>query len=96
MKGWKVTDLSTSYIVEPYNPDPEAATISVADNQMPDIENYYWMAPHVYRGNKLTSYGSTVTFTVSWDVLRGDTSGKATTGPDLVLIVRWFCKYLFN
>ncbi|XP_066906769.1 laminin subunit alpha-1 [Halyomorpha halys] len=86
MKGWKVTDLSTSYIVEPYNPDPDAATISVADNQMPDIENYYWMAPHVYRGNKLTSYGSTVTFTVSWDVLRGDTSGKATTGPDLVLI----------
>lgn len=87
MDGWQVSDLMASYIVQPYTPDPNSNVISVADYQMAGVESYFWMAPPPYRGNKLTSYGSRITFTVSWDVMRGDTSGKATTGPDVVLIV---------
>uniref|UniRef100_T1HX12 Laminin subunit alpha-2 n=1 Tax=Rhodnius prolixus TaxID=13249 RepID=T1HX12_RHOPR len=86
MDGWQVSDLMASYIVQPYTPDPNSNVISVADYQMAGVESYFWMAPPPYRGNKLTSYGSRITFTVSWDVMRGDTSGKATTGPDVVLI----------
>ncbi|CAA9998731.1 unnamed protein product, partial [Nesidiocoris tenuis] len=86
MEGWQVSDLLTSYIVQPYNRFPKSHQISIADTQMSGLVYYYWMAPPPYTGNKLTSYGSTITFSVSWDYRRGDTSGKETSGPDLVLI----------
>lgn len=87
MKGWLVSDLSTSIQVEPYQAEPGSAALSVAYYQLTGIDSYYWLAPAAYRGNKLTSYGSAMTFSLSWDVMRGDTSGKPTIGPDLILIV---------
>jgi hypothetical protein len=48
----------------------------------------YWLAPKIYAGNHLSSYGSNLTFLVNWIVMRGDTSGKPTSEPDVVLIVR--------
>ncbi|XP_014250027.1 laminin subunit alpha-1 isoform X2 [Cimex lectularius] len=85
MDKWQVCDLQTSYIVQPHT-DPKTNHLLIGDYQMSGIDSYYWMAPLPYRGNKLTSYGSAITFSLSWDIMRGDTSGKATKGPDIVLI----------
>lgn len=54
--------------------------------EMPDIEAVYWSAPEDYTGNWLNSYGSMLEFNMSWVVVRGDTSGKATIGPNVILI----------
>lgn len=38
------------------------------DSDMYDrhIESMYWLAPDLYCGNKLQSYGSNLVFTISW------------------------------
>jgi len=66
--------------------DPDTGLLAVGNYELPGVESYYWLAPAEYLGNKLTSYGATLTFRVSWVVMRGDTSGKPTMGPDIVLI----------
>lgn len=50
-----------------------------------ELEAVYWSAPRTYLGNKLTSYGSHFLFKVDWVVVRGDTSGKPTNGPNIIL-----------
>lgn len=50
-----------------------------------ELEAVYWSAPQTYLGNKLTSYGSHFLFKVDWVVVRGDTSGKPTNGPNIIL-----------
>lgn len=61
----------------------------MADTEVPeDFYYYYWSAPTHYTGNKLTSYDLSLRITVSWSVMRGDTSGKAIFNPDVILVVR--------
>jgi laminin alpha 1/2 len=81
-----VTDLAVSRTVLP-SLDVEIKQLSVGNYELPGVECYFWMAPEHYRGNLLSSYGSNVSFSVSWVVMRGDTSGRPTTGPNMVLIV---------
>jgi laminin alpha 1/2 len=81
-----VSDLSVSRTVPPFV-DTETKQLSVGYYEWPDVESYFWLAPEHYRGNLLASYGSNVSFGVSWVVMRGDTSGRPTVGPDVVLIV---------
>jgi len=81
-----VSDLSVSRTVPPII-DTETKQLSVGYYEWPGVESYFWLAPEEYRGNLLTSYGSNVSFSVSWVVMRGDTSGRPTVGPDIALIV---------
>lgn len=67
--------------------DPETGLLSISNFELPGVEHYFWLAPKPYCGNKLSSYGSTLTFRIAWVVMRGDTSGKPTTGPDVVIVV---------
>ena len=59
--------------------------LSIANDDMGDFESYYWLAPSDYLAKKLTSYNQRVTFGVSWVKARGDTGGRATRGPDIIL-----------
>lgn len=59
--------------------------LSVADDEVPGINNYYWQASNDYLSNKLYSYGGTVTIYIYYVVLRGDVSGYYTDEPDIVL-----------
>lgn len=59
---------------------------SIGNYEIPGIEAYYWLAPNVYLGNKLEMYGSHIIFKVHWVVMRGDTSGKPTAGPNIILV----------
>lgn len=83
--GWLVSDIRVTETVTPVV-DQDTGLLTVADADL-DVDSYYWLAPKEYRGNLLTSYGSYLRFATSWVVMRGDTSGKPTAGPDLILIV---------
>lgn len=84
-EDWKISDISISRIVTPAW-DPEANTWIIGNYEIPEVESFYWVAPKEYLGNKLESYGSHLNFKVHWIVMRGDTSGKPTAGPNIILI----------
>lgn len=79
-----LTDLKVTNFITPVT--SFTSVFSVGNFEIPGVENLYWLAPDEYRGNKLESYGSTFVFNVQWVVMRGDTSGEPTIGPDIVLV----------
>ncbi|KAJ1526312.1 hypothetical protein ONE63_009462 [Megalurothrips usitatus] len=83
-QGWLVSDIRVTETITPVV-DQDTGLLTVADADL-DVDSYFWLAPEAYRGNLLASYGSELRFATSWVVMRGDTSGKPTPGPDLVLI----------
>nr|XP_029715798.1 laminin subunit alpha-1-like [Aedes albopictus] len=56
--------------------------------ELSETEAVYWSSPKGYLGNRLQSYGNKFAFKISWVIVRGDTSGKPTTGPSIVLCGR--------
>lgn len=83
LDGWLVSDLDGRKVVEP---DLwEDGHLVIADDDMGGLENYYWDAPHEYKGNKLYSYGGDLKFVISYVVARGDTSGVFTDDADVIL-----------
>lgn len=69
--------------------DTEAGVIaSISSFDIPsDIENYYWLSPSQFTGNKLTAYGSSLHYSISWVIMRGDSSGQPMHDPDVVIVV---------
>lgn len=80
-----MTDISTSRFVAPTF-DSTTEQLTITDDEFYNTEAYYWNAPDLYLGNKLKAYGSVLLFRVGWLVMRGDTSGKPTTGPNIIII----------
>ncbi|CAD6997953.1 unnamed protein product [Ceratitis capitata] len=87
LNDWKVTDIMRSQVI--------AATVDSSTNYLVYSEDeqsiegaVYWQAPQGYLGNRLTSYGARLSIQVNWVTMRGDTSGKPTDGPDVVLFGR--------
>lgn len=85
MDSWKVTDISKSIFAYPAR-DNETGYLVFGMYEMPNTEAVFWMAPPGYTGNLLESYGSTLNVNVAWVIVRGDTSGKPTSGPSIILI----------
>ncbi|XP_066580920.1 laminin subunit alpha-1 [Prorops nasuta] len=84
LDGWLITDMNASRPVVPtFDTDSEWLTIGAFEV---DYGSPFWLAPKIYCGNRLASYGNNLTFAVSWVVQRGDTSGKPTTGPNVILV----------
>lgn len=84
LSDWLITDIKVSMIEKPSL--DERSKLSLGNYELAGIHFYYWLAPKEYIGNKLESYGSFFNFHVKWVVMRGDTSGKPTKGPSLVMI----------
>ncbi|XP_068083310.1 laminin subunit alpha-1 [Anabrus simplex] len=85
LSRWLVTDLLVSRTVLP-SIHSRSKYLTVGNYELPGVESYYWLAPESWRGNRLTSYGTNLTFSVDWVVMRGDTSGKPTVGPNVILV----------
>lgn len=66
--------------------DTDNGWLTVAAFEL-EYDSPFWLAPPIYCGNRLSSYGSNITYSVTWVVMRGDTSGEPTTGPNLILVV---------
>ena len=74
--------------------DNEANVSIIYDNEIGrQLINYFWSAPDQYLGNKLTSYGLVLRVSISWNVQRGDTSGKPVFNPDVIIAVVFFPLY---
>ncbi|XP_051174494.1 laminin subunit alpha-1 isoform X1 [Leptopilina boulardi] len=86
MNDWQVSDINGSRIVSP-TLDTDRGWLTIAAFEV-DYESPFWLAPKFYTGNRLSSYGSNFTFSVTWVVMRGDTSGVPTIQPNLLLIGR--------
>ncbi|XP_058446853.1 laminin subunit alpha-1 isoform X1 [Malaya genurostris] len=84
LEGWSVTDISKSVVAYPTR-DNETGFMVFGMFELSETESVYWSAPQLYLGNRLQSYGSKLSFKMSWVIVRGDTSGKPTTGPSVIL-----------
>ncbi|XP_076245323.1 wing blister [Calliopsis andreniformis] len=84
LENWLVTDMNASRAVIPIL-DTDNGWLTVAAFEV-EYDSPFWLAPPIYCGNRLSSYGSNITYSVSWVVMRGDTSGKPTTGPNVILV----------
>ncbi|GAB0100124.1 laminin subunit alpha-1 [Sergentomyia squamirostris] len=81
---WVMTDLSQSLIAYPLR-DNATGNLYFGLYEMPEVDSVYWVAPPVYCGNLLSSYGSRFLVSISWVIVRGDTSGKPTHGPNIII-----------
>ncbi|XP_063216579.1 laminin subunit alpha-1 [Bacillus rossius redtenbacheri] len=85
LSGWLVSDPAVARTVLP-TADADGRQLTVASDELPGVDTYYWLAPDQYRGSRLASYGTDLTFRVSWVVMRGDTSGRPSSAPDVILV----------
>lgn len=65
LDDWKITDVSRSFVMQPSR-DNETGYMVFNMYEMPDSESVYWLAPDLYAGNKLQSYGADFVFTMQW------------------------------
>ncbi|XP_017797924.1 PREDICTED: laminin subunit alpha-1-like [Habropoda laboriosa] len=84
LENWLVTDMNATRFTAPIL-DTDNGWLTIASFDV-GYDNPFWLAPRIYCGNRLSSYGSNLTYSVSWVVMRGDTSGKPTTGPNVILV----------
>lgn len=87
LKGWQVTDISRSLSATPTR-DNETGFLVFGMYELPDFEAVYWSAPPLYLGNRLENYGSDFVYNIDWVIVRGDTSGKPTSAPSIILTSR--------
>ncbi|CAH1980446.1 unnamed protein product [Acanthoscelides obtectus] len=83
LKEWLVTDLNVSKVAQPNH--NAQGVFSLGTYDFHGTRHLYWLAPELYTGNKLHAYASNFTFKVQWVVMRGDTSGEPTIGPNVVI-----------
>lgn len=95
LEGWSVTDISKTQIAYPTR-DNETGLWVFGMYELADVEAVYWSAPQVYLGNRLENYGSHFLFHMDWVIVRGDTSGKPTSGPNFILIGKNGMKIAFG
>ncbi|KAL6255160.1 hypothetical protein P5V15_013493 [Pogonomyrmex californicus] len=85
LENWLVTDMNASRAVVPtLETDNEWLTVAAFDVE---YDSPFWLAPQIYTGNRVSSYGGNLTYSVTWIVMRGDSSGKSTTDPNVILVV---------
>ncbi|XP_014473552.1 PREDICTED: laminin subunit alpha-1 isoform X2 [Dinoponera quadriceps] len=84
LENWLVTDMNASRAVVPTLMTDDGWLTVTADEV--EYSSPFWLAPQVYIGNLISSYGSNLTYSVTWAVIRGDSSGKPTIEPNVILI----------
>lgn len=96
LEGWSVTDISKSQVAYPSRDNETGFMVFGMYELSDEVEAVYWSAPAAYLGNRLESYGSRFRFAMDWVIVRGDTSGKPTSGPNLILMGRNGMKIAFG
>ncbi|VVC37186.1 Hypothetical protein CINCED_3A012310 [Cinara cedri] len=87
-EGWLITDLTLSKTIFP-STDPDTGYALISSFDVPiDVDNFYWLSPSQFSGNKLSAYGSSLHFTISWVIMRGDSSGRKMLDPDVIIIAK--------
>lgn len=69
LDDWKITDVSRSFIMHP-SKDNDTGFLVFNTFEMSETDAIYWLAPNLYLGNKLQSYGLNIIFMITWVRLR--------------------------
>uniref|UniRef100_A0A6I8PFI4 Laminin subunit alpha-2 n=1 Tax=Ornithorhynchus anatinus TaxID=9258 RepID=A0A6I8PFI4_ORNAN len=88
MNGWYLTDLPGLVRVGPQQDDfdrPQELSINSEDARMKLPQTYYWTAPGPYLGNKLTSAGGQLMFTISYDLTEQNTAVESILPLSVIL-----------
>ncbi|XP_043920288.1 laminin subunit alpha-2 isoform X4 [Protopterus annectens] len=88
MSGWYLTGLSDSAYIFPRQDSfdgPQQLSVSHSEARRVLSSPYYWSAPSPYLGNKVTSYGGKLTFTVSYDIIELERYVEAMPHIDVIL-----------
>ncbi|XP_072008302.1 laminin subunit alpha-1 [Engystomops pustulosus] len=88
IRGWHVSDLHGSDRIQPQQDQfdgPHQISINNTEAQKTLQSVYYWEAPHSYLGNKLTSYGGSLRYTVSYDIPVETLDGEIISNVDAVI-----------
>lgn len=86
--GWHVSDLHGSERMYPQQDlfdGPHQISINNSEARKTLHSVYYWEAPSSYLGNKLTSYGGFLRYTVSYDIPVESLDGELVYNVDLVM-----------
>ncbi|OQV23620.1 Laminin subunit alpha-2 [Hypsibius exemplaris] len=79
---WILTDSTGSRILYPSYLN---GTPVVAADDAYEMDVFYWLAPKPYRGNRLTSYGGKLDYSITFIKGRGDLTGSYTADVDVIL-----------
>ncbi|KAM8966911.1 laminin subunit alpha-1 [Pelodytes ibericus] len=87
VSGWYITDLQGTHI-QPHQdqfdgPHQISINNTVVRNSLTSA--YYWEAPSSYLGNKLTSYGGILRYTVSYDIPVDSADSEVASGVDVII-----------
>ena len=83
MRGWGVSNLRSPT----QRPDGRGISVDVNRNgKIESSEPLYWIAPAAYLGNKITSYGGKLTYTIRF-TRREDPESMGTVRDDVVIEV---------
>ncbi|KAG8442156.1 hypothetical protein GDO86_011091 [Hymenochirus boettgeri] len=88
IRGWKITNLKGTYHIQPQHDQfdgPYQISINNSDAQKLLESNYFWDAPSSYLGNKLTSYGGLLRYTVSYDVPEDNSDSRLISDVDVII-----------
>ncbi|XP_060099959.1 laminin subunit alpha-1 [Heteronotia binoei] len=87
MGGWTVTSPYTSKTVQPQEQFDGPHQISINNIAATKFlkSPYYWSAPQPYLGNKLTSYGGYLKYTVSYDIPMESTDSDLVSNVDVII-----------
>ncbi|XP_063375814.1 laminin subunit alpha-2-like [Cydia fagiglandana] len=82
-EAWLVSDAEANETIEPSVENGKPFLISSYEVELWD--SFYWLTT-VFKGEQLSSYGAEIRAALFFGVVRGDTGGNPTAGPDAILI----------
>ncbi|XP_049867060.1 laminin subunit alpha-2 [Pectinophora gossypiella] len=82
-EGWLVTDGNGNETLEPsLNNHGKLYLVSY---EVDGWDSFYWVTQALH-GDQLSAYGSDFLIKFFWSIVRGDTGGNPTVGPDVILV----------
>ncbi|XP_075991835.1 wing blister isoform X2 [Anticarsia gemmatalis] len=82
-EAWLIADIQGNNTLEP-SVDEQGKPF-VIGYEVEGWENFYWVSNSL-TGEQLAAYGGEVRASLYWGIVRGDTEGNPTFGPDVILI----------
>ncbi|KAJ8726013.1 hypothetical protein PYW07_000711 [Mythimna separata] len=82
-EAWLISDSQGNKTLEPSI--DEQGKPFVISYEVEGWEYFYWMTSS-FNGDQLAAYGGEVRASLYWGIVRGDTGGNPTFGPDVVLL----------
>ncbi|XP_028025278.1 laminin subunit alpha-2 [Bombyx mandarina] len=82
-EAWMISDSIANETLEPSL--DEQGKPFVISYEVEGWENFYWLS-RSFNGEQFDSYGGEIRASLFWGVVRGDSGGNPTVGPDVMLI----------